>query len=204
MKKDPKLQQEAEDVINQVINEEKEEVLKNKQEDENEVNKTVQDYLTNLFNKIEKNHQKEEISESSSETIHTEEYSDEEPITLNGAGVFVKVPEIPTEKHECTILLKEMILNRIQYLVVENKLMDVKVFEENIKDCKNEGSRIDAVLQFNGEACYLGLDVLNADNHTYKVLSDGELSNSFVLEDHHYDTCFLRLGTDELQMEETQ
>ncbi len=51
-----------------------------------------------------------------------------------------------------------MIVRRIKSLIFDNKIMNIKIFEENIIDCSEENLRMDAVLKFNGERCYLATD----------------------------------------------
>ena len=74
----------------------------------------------------------------------------------------VKIPvaqPVGAEKM-CETIHKNMLLKYFKMMVVENKVQNVKIFLENITECKLLGEkedRIDAVLQFNGEKCFAGV-----------------------------------------------
>ena len=52
-----------------------------------------------------------------------------------------------------------MVKERLRQLHLENQIQDVKVFDENIVKCRRgKGLRIDVILSFNFEQCFLGLE----------------------------------------------
>lgn len=80
----------------------------------------------------------------------------------------------------------------------------MKLFEENIVNCHwNEDKRIDAILKFNGEECFLGITERKVDGeNVYSVIDDntvGETGFTFDVSD--VPNCYLRIGTYELQLE---
>lgn len=98
-----------------------------------------------------------------------------------------------------------ILLNRIRNLVVENKIQNIKVFQENIINCnyvKND-NRIDAVLSFNEEECFLGIDAQTQNNVTqYNILTENDEHN-FTLEKENIVNCAYRMGTDNLIAEQS-
>lgn len=74
------------------------------------------------------------------------------------------------ENYECQLIDKRMVKEKLKQLHLENQILDVKVFDENVVKCKRgKGLRIDVVLSFNQEECFIGLEGTMASG--YRMIS---------------------------------
>ena len=83
---------------------------------------------------------------------------------------------------------------------MDNKLQDVTITFENIVRCRSvyeDDNRIDAILSFNGEECFIGISKpLVKRRFVNKLLSDKD-RDMFTLEKApSMSSCFSRLGTE--------
>lgn len=85
-----------------------------------------------------------------------------------------RIPKLEAMNTLCSEGEKMVLKNRFQPLVIDNKFQDVKLFQENIIECHwAENNRIDAILKFNGEKCFVGITSLEENSQrVYLVLDD--------------------------------
>lgn len=97
-----------------------------------------------------------------------------------------------------------ILLNRFQNLVIENKIQNVKIFQENIIKCNyvSENNRIDAVLSFNDELCFIGVESQKVNNVTKLSVLHERDEHLFTLNRNQLSNCAYRLGTDTLIQEQ--
>lgn len=82
-------------------------------------------------------------------------------------------------------------------MIVDNKLQNILVFDENIIECDFEDekeNKFEAVLSFNGEKCHIGVvHTTEGGLSEYNLLDDGKISH--FNEEETYN-CKTRMGTD--------
>lgn len=123
------------------------------------------------------------------------------------AKKFAELNKIPVQnvvgaEKKCESLHKEILRNYLKQLVIENKVQNVKVFDENISDCAYEGeqqNRIDAILTFNGEKCHVALtfDKVNGLSQ-YNILNEKQIGDKFLINKNNTYNCYRRIGTDQV------
>lgn len=90
--------------------------------------------------------------------------------------------------------------NRLRKLMIHNKIQNIKVFRENIIKCNyvENDNRIDAILSFNDEQCFMGVELLTENNvQNLHVLHQHEVEG-FSLDNSNIANCAYRMGTDSL------
>lgn len=93
-----------------------------------------------------------------------------------------------------------ILLNRIRNLVIENQIQNIRVFTENIINCNyvKTDNRIDAILSFNDEECFIGIDSQTENNVVkYSIMND-DSKHHFSLDTENTGNCAFRMGTDNL------
>lgn len=87
-----------------------------------------------------------------------------------------------------------MVKEKLKQLHLENQILDVKVFDENFDQCKRgKGLRIDVILSFNFEKCFIGLEGTIASG--YKMIGSSERSNFGIHLSEDIKSCVERFGT---------
>lgn len=127
------------------------------------------------------------------------------PFVLDGLDEIVNIPKIVVHSapEKCNPGMELILLNRIRNLVLENQIQNIKVFQENIKNCnyvKND-NRIDAILSFNDEECFIGIDSQTENNVAkYNIMTEND-EHHFSLTRENLTNCAYRMGTDALIQE---
>lgn len=101
---------------------------------------------------------------------------------------------------ECQSFHRDIFRSYFTQLVIENQLQNVKIFDENIIQCNFIGEnqdRIDTVLQFNGETCYLSVAYSKPQNSepVYSILNDAKAKDQSTLKIDGKENCLQRFGT---------
>lgn len=216
---DPELKEEAQEALNTVIEKDVRNLDDGKKSEDQlmaQVKANMQKVFAELKEKFEGKHKEKESSEESSEGIElpTLTRENQESIIVGERDVEVLPPvleglnvsEVPVlteieSPSKCSPGMIEILLRRMRLMVIENQIQNVRIFQENVTHCQyvKQEKRLDAILSFNFESCYLGIYSNDHHDHesTYLLLSDDE-KDSFSLPTEGMGNCIFRLGTDDL------